>query len=73
MSENDWMLDPSQSVTAIEFEFLVDGMIGPDGRTPNEVQAQVIDAIEAAASDAASKAGASVTEVKWTVSRRRRT
>lgn len=68
-----WMLDPTEALTVIEFQLLVDGMIEPDGRSPIEVQTAITDAIEAAASEAASAVGARVTEVRWTVSRRRRT
>ena len=73
MSEDDWSLDPSLAVTVIEFEFVVDGMIRPDGRTSMEGQAEMTDAIEAAASAAAANVGASLAGVKWTISRRPRT
>lgn len=68
-----WMLDPAEALTVIEFEFLVDGMIEPDGRVPIEVQAASTDAIEPTASEAAGAVGARVIDVRWSVSRRRRT
>lgn len=66
------MMNAHEAETVINFQFIVDGMIDGDGLSPLEAQYAMTDRIEAAARAVAEDVGAHVTEVSWTISRRRR-